>query len=158
MRTRLKRHAHQVAAREFDRWFVQVITRRKDHHIVTRMDQRLDGGEDQGRSSGPNRHLGFGVVTYAALPFRIRGNPLPQPDIARHGSVLIAAFCHCCDNGLLKGLWWLEIRKALAHVQRSVSLRHGTHLCENGGAHAGQLGRGTHIAHACKLGRAPFIE
>ena len=141
MRFLLKRHADQSASRKFNRWFVQVIAGCENHHIIAGMDECLDGGEDEGRSTGPYGHFSFGVVANAASLFGILRDPFSEACIARHGSVLVAPFCHCCDNRLLEGLRWLKIGKPLAHVQGSVGLRHRTHLCENGGAHPGQFGR-----------------
>ena len=105
------------------------------------MDERLDGGEDERRSASPYCHFSFGVVANTASLFGILRDPFAETCIARHGSVLVAAFYHCIHDGLLEGLRRLKIGKPLAHVQGPVGLRHRTHLCENGGAYAGQFGR-----------------
>ena len=115
------------------------------------MDQRLNGCKDQRRGSGADRYLGLWTINGSGLDFSIAGDPFTQGDISRHGRVLIAPRCHGLNDFVLKGFGGVEIRKSLAHVERSMLRGQRAHFGENRGTDPRKFRGLIQIAHERKL-------
>ena len=72
--------------------------------------------------------------------FYIGRNPFAQFEISGHGCILVVAVHHGLIDHFPQCPRRIEIRKALAHVERSELMRLRAHFCKDGCANVGQLG------------------
>ena len=113
-----ERHPHHGAACEFDVGHITVVTRLQNDHFVPRPHHGQDGGDDGLGGSGCNGYFACSAVLAAVLRFYFCSNGFTQRQHTRHGRVLVLAALHGLGHGLHQLRITVEIREALAQVDR----------------------------------------
>ena len=135
-----QRHAHRRRAGERDRRAIAVVARLEYDHLVARMHQREDGRQDALGCAGGDRDLGVGVVAVARRALDLGRDGLAQRRHAGHRRVLVVAGAHRVGDGVDERRVAVEIREALAEVDRAGLDGQRGHHREDRRAHGGKPG------------------
>ncbi len=139
---RVERDRHRLAAGQFDRRQIAVVARLQHDHFVARMDRAQDRGQQRLCRAGGHRDFAVGVVGAAIELADLVRDGLAQLRHAGHRRVLVQAALHRARDRVDDLRIAVEVRKALAQVDRILLGGERGHHGEDGGAHVGQAGRG----------------
>ena len=135
---RHQRHAHHLSAGQLDVGHVAVVAGFEHDHLVARVHDRQDGGQDGLGRAGGDGDLGVRVAAEAVQRLHLGGHGLAQRGHAGHGWVLVVAGLHGAGHGVDQFGITVEIGESLPEVDRADLGREGRHDAENGGADGGQ--------------------
>ena len=154
----IERHMHRAPAVELDRGLVAVVARIEHDDFVARMHDRGDRGEQRfGRARG-HRDVGVRIDLAAVQRFGLARDLLAQRRQAGHRRVLVAAGVHRRGERIAHRLRTVEIRKALAEIDRLVLQRELAHDGEDRRADFRQLGFDLHFAFLVWMAKEPCAD
>ncbi len=122
-----QRHAHQPAAGKLDAGAVAVVARLEHDDLVARVHAGQDRGEDRLRRAGGDGDVVRRVVAVAVQGLDLGRQRLAQRGHAGHRRVLVVALAHRRADLLDQPRVAVEVRKALAEVDRAMLLGERRH-------------------------------
>ena len=135
-----QRHAHDLAAGQLDIGDVAVVAGLQHDHLVAGMHAAQDGRQDGLGGAGGDGDFTARVVPAPIERLNLAGHGLAQGQGAGHGRVLVEPAAHGAGHLLYQGRVAVEVRKALAEVDRLVLSGQRGHDGEDGGADLGEPG------------------
>ncbi len=138
-----KRDEPRRSSAQFDSRNVRVVYRLKEQHLVSRMHQSGEHGEQPLGSAGRDRDFGHGIVPTTVEMLDLRRERLTQWHHTLHRRVLIVTLTHVSRDGVHEIRRAVEIGEPLREVDRPKLVRQPGHRRENAYAPRRQLGAET---------------
>ena len=132
----------ETATSQLDGGPIEVIGRSLYHDFIARVDQGLDGGEQEGGGPGSDCALVVEIILGAMALLVVSTNPAAQVGTSCHGGVLVRSVTKSLHGGFHQPLRWGNVGESLGQVQCAIAIGHGGHLCEDGRAEVRKLADG----------------